>query len=167
MLHPRENVSCDPESVERDGEVSAPSKTVPSESRRMQPLEAQVSMTADARAAFERSCLSRRGFLKASGALTVGFCFWNASAPPLLAQFGVGTTQGSPAPNQVDSWISVAADGSVTAYTGKQELGQGIVTAQAQLIAEELCVPFARVKIVAADTASCPDEGYTSGSQSS
>jgi nicotinate dehydrogenase subunit B len=133
----------------------------------MQPLEAQVSMTADARAAFERSCLSRRGFLKASGALTVGFCFWNASAPPLLAQFGVGTTQGSPAPNQVDSWISVAADGSVTAYTGKQELGQGIVTAQAQLIAEELCVPFARVKIVAADTASCPDEGYTSGSQSS
>lgn len=125
-------------------------------------------MTPGARAAFERAALSRRGFLKTSGALTVGFYLWNAQANlrPALAQFGVGTTQGSPPPNQVDSWLSIAADGNVTAYTGKQELGQGIVTAQAQLVAEELCVPFARVTMIAADTADTPDEGYTSGSQS-
>ena len=47
--------------------------------------------------------------------------------------------------NQLDSWIAIAADGSVTAYTGKGELGQGISTAQTQLVAEELCVPFDRV----------------------
>ncbi|HTZ73714.1 MAG TPA: molybdopterin cofactor-binding domain-containing protein [Candidatus Aquilonibacter sp.] len=127
-----------------------------------------LAMTPDARAAFERTRLSRRGFLKASGALTVGFCCWSAasSVDPVLAQFGVGLTEGSPPADQVDSWISVAADGSVTGYTGKQELGQGIVTAQTQLVAEELCVPFARVTMIAADTAKTPDEGYTSGSQS-
>jgi nicotinate dehydrogenase subunit B len=125
-------------------------------------------MTPDARAAFERVTLSRRGFLKTSGALTVGFCLLGAEAnlKTALAQFGVGGTSGSPPPNQVDSWISIAADGTVTGYTGKQELGQGIVTAQAQLVAEELCVPLARVRIIAADTADTPDEGYTSGSQS-
>ena len=124
------------------------------------------SMTPDARAAFERAVLSRRGFLKASGALTVGFCCWSAASNPMLAQFGVGLTEGSPPANQVDSWISVAADGTITGYTGKQELGQGIVTAQTQLVAEELCVPFASVTMIAADTAHTPDEGYTSGSQS-
>jgi len=127
-----------------------------------------LAMTPDARAAFERARLSRRGFLKASGALTVGFCCWStaSSVDPVFAQFGVGLTEGSPPANQVDSWISVVADGAVTGYTGKQELGQGIVTAQTQLVAEELCVPFARVTMIAADTAKTPDEGYTSGSQS-
>ena len=47
---------------------------------------------------------------------------------------------------QLDSWIAVAADGTVTAYTGKCELGQGMLTAQMQLVAEELCVPLARVR---------------------
>lgn len=131
-------------------------------------LDNRLAMTADARAAFERTALSRRGFLRASGMLTVGFCCWSAasSVDPVLAQFGVGTAEGSLAPNQVDSWIAVAADGTVTGYTGKQELGQGIVTAQTQLVAEELCVPLAQVTIVAADTARTVDEGYTSGSQS-
>jgi nicotinate dehydrogenase subunit B len=132
------------------------------------PRPALAHLTPDARAALEKAGLSRRGFLKQS-ALTIGFCMCGSelSLQPLFAQFGVGTTSGSPAPNQIDSWIAIAADGSVTAYTGKQELGQGIVTAQTQLVAEELCVPFARVHIIAADTADCPDEGYTSGSQSS
>ncbi|HKV47815.1 MAG TPA: molybdopterin cofactor-binding domain-containing protein [Candidatus Acidoferrales bacterium] len=139
-----------------------------SNSAKSQDAVADVSMTRDARQAFERATLSRRGFLKASGALTVGFCCFTAASnlDPVLAQFGVGETGGSPAPNQVDSWISVASDGKVTGYTGKQELGQGIVTAQTQLVAEELCVPFADVTMIAADTARTPDEGYTSGSQS-
>src|SRR6185369_17877046 len=66
----------------------------------------------------------------------------------------------------LDSWIGIAADGSVTAHTGKCELGQGIQTAQAQLIAEELSVAVDRVKLVMCDTAICPDQGTTSGSQS-
>ena len=131
-------------------------------------VDAKIEMTREARTAFEQSVVSRRGFLKASGLLTVGFCCWSAApgVDPVIAQFGVGTAEGSLAPNQVDSWIAVAADGMVTGYTGKQELGQGIVTAQTQLVAEELCVPLAHVTIVAADTARTVDEGYTSGSQS-
>jgi nicotinate dehydrogenase subunit B len=54
----------------------------------------------------------------------------------------------------------------VTAYTGKCELGQGIYTAQVQLVAEELSVPPARVRLVQCDTAASPDQGTTSGSQS-
>ena len=73
---------------------------------------------------------------------------------------------GAPPANQVDSWIAIGADGSVTAYTGKEELGQGISTAQTQLVAEELCVPFDRVKLIYCDTAMTPDQGVTSGSQS-
>jgi nicotinate dehydrogenase subunit B len=68
--------------------------------------------------------------------------------------------------NRLDSWIAIAADGSVTAYSGKEELGQGISTAQMQLVAEELCVPFHRVKLIYCDTALTPDQAYTSGSQS-
>ena len=73
---------------------------------------------------------------------------------------------GSPPLNQLDSWIAIAADGSVTAYSGKEELGQGISTAQTQLVAEELCVPFNRVKLIYCDTALTPDQAHTSGSQS-
>ena len=54
----------------------------------------------------------------------------------------------------------------MTAYTGKEELGQGISTAQIQLVAEELCVPFSRVNLIYCDTAMTPDQGVTSGSQS-
>ncbi|HYV62964.1 MAG TPA: molybdopterin cofactor-binding domain-containing protein, partial [Bryobacteraceae bacterium] len=68
--------------------------------------------------------------------------------------------------NQLDSWIAIAADGSITAYSGKEELGQGISTAQAQLVAEELSVPFNRVKLIYCDTALTPDQAHTSGSQS-
>ncbi len=55
----------------------------------------------------------------------------------------------------------------MTAYTGKCELGQGMMTAQIQLIAEELSVPVARVRLVQCDTSMTPDQGTTSGSQSS
>ena len=69
-------------------------------------------------------------------------------------------------PDKLDSWIAVNADGTVTAYTGKCDLGQGIFTAQTQLIAEELCVSLQMVKLVQCDTAVTPDQGSTSGSQS-
>ena len=73
---------------------------------------------------------------------------------------------GSPPANQVDSWIAIAADGRVIGYTGKEELGQGIVTAQMQLVAEELSVPFEHVTLIYCDTSMTPDQGVTSGSQS-
>jgi CO/xanthine dehydrogenase Mo-binding subunit len=106
--------------------------------------------------------VSRRDFFKSSGALIVGFSI--GGVPEVRAQGG--PTQGAPPMNQVDSWIRVAADGGITAYSGKEELGQGISVAQAQLVAEELCVPFDRVKLIYCDTALTPDQAYTSGSQS-
>jgi nicotinate dehydrogenase subunit B len=124
------------------------------------------AMTSDARAALRRAGFSRRDFLKTSGVLIVGF----SAAGPAIEQAGaqmfeVGSP-GSPPPNQVDSWIAIAADGTITAYSGKEELGQGISTAQTQLVAEEVSVPFDRVHLVFCDTAFTPDEGVTSGSQS-
>jgi nicotinate dehydrogenase subunit B len=105
---------------------------------------------------------SRRDFLKASGVLIVSF-----SAAPVGAVQGPFDTRASQIdPKQLDSWIAVAADGTVTAYTGKCELGQGIYTAQIQLVAEELSVAPARVRLIQCDTSACPDQGTTSGSQS-
>src|SRR5437763_15591348 len=104
------------------------------------------------------SRLSRRDFLKTSGSLIVSFSLAGES---VLAQRLDGASS-----NQVDGWLAVNADGSVTAYTGKCELGHGLYTAQTQLIAEELCVPFSRVKLIQCDTALTPDQGTTSGAQS-
>jgi nicotinate dehydrogenase subunit B len=119
-------------------------------------------MTRDARAVLQQAGFSRRDFLKTSGALIVGF---SASYSVLHAQGG-GPSPGSPSLDQIDSWIAIAADGSVSAYSGKEELGQGISTAQTQLVAEELCVPMQRVKLIYCDTAMTPDQAHTSGSQS-
>lgn len=113
------------------------------------------------------SGVSRRDFLKGSGALVVSF-----GTAGLAVE--LGTTPGSVSAQglagagsvQLDSWIAIAQDGKVTAYTGKCELGQGLYTAQTQLIAEELAVPIGRVTLIQCDTAVTPDQGTTSGSQS-
>jgi nicotinate dehydrogenase subunit B len=102
--------------------------------------------------------MNRREFLKSSGALIVGFAA-SATVPH-------GFSQARRRGDDVDSWIVVGADGQVTAYTGKCELGQGMHTAQVQLVAEELSVPVSRVRLVMCDTAITPDQGTTSGSQS-
>jgi CO/xanthine dehydrogenase Mo-binding subunit len=120
-------------------------------------------LTREARVALRRAGFSRRDFLKSSGALIVTF---SAGLRSAQAQFGGGPSAGSPPLNQLDSWIAIAADGKITAYSGKEELGQGISTAQAQLVAEELSVPFDRVNLIYCDTGLTPDQAYTSGSQS-
>jgi nicotinate dehydrogenase subunit B len=102
--------------------------------------------------------VSRRGFLKTSGALIVTF---SLAPESLLAQRLDGASS-----NQLDGWLAVNADGTVTAYTGKCELGHGLYTSQTQLVAEELSVPFNRVKLIQCDTALTPDQGTTSGAQS-
>ncbi len=110
--------------------------------------------------------LSRRDFLQSCGALIVSF---GAGSLSLMSAQGQGPFDTHPShidPEKLDSWLAVAADGIVTAYTGKCDFGQGIFTAQSQLVAEELCVPIARVKLIQCDTSVCPDQGTTSGSQS-
>ncbi|HEX5493501.1 MAG TPA: molybdopterin cofactor-binding domain-containing protein [Mycobacteriales bacterium] len=63
-------------------------------------------------------------------------------------------------------WLRVDPDGTVAVRTGKVEIGQGILTALAQIAAEELDVDPARIRMVPADTADGPDEGLTAGSMS-
>ena len=66
--------------------------------------------------------------------------------------------------NWLDDWLAIGTDGTITAYSGKVELGTGVRTALAQIVAEELDVPLERVEMVMGDTALTPDEGYTAGS---
>jgi CO/xanthine dehydrogenase Mo-binding subunit len=67
---------------------------------------------------------------------------------------------------RLDSWLRFNRDGTVTAFTGKVEIGQGILTALTQVVADELDVAIERVSIETAATARGPDEGITSGSRS-
>ena len=110
--------------------------------------------------------ISRRDFVKTSGALVV--CFSTASflEPLARAQGPFDTHPSHIDPKKLDSWIAVASDGTVTAYTGKCDFGQGMYTVQTQLVAEELCVSIDKVKLIQCDTSVTPDQGTTSGSQS-
>jgi nicotinate dehydrogenase subunit B len=110
--------------------------------------------------------ISRRDFVKSSGALVV--CFSTASflKPFAAAQGPFDTHPSHIDPEKLDSWLAVASDGTVTAYTGKCDFGQGMLTVQTQLVAEELCLSIEKVKLVQCDTSITPDQGTTSGSQS-
>jgi len=110
--------------------------------------------------------LDRRRLLAGSGALIVSFSLTSASAQdqsPPAAPKPPGSLATSP---YLDSWIRIDADGGITVYTGKAELGQGFKTAFQQIAAEELDVPFTSLKVVTADTKLTANEGYTSGSHS-
>jgi nicotinate dehydrogenase subunit B len=67
---------------------------------------------------------------------------------------------------RLSSWVNFAAEGDVMVSPGKVEIGQGIVTALAQIAADELDVDIGRVKMVRASTSASPNEGVTSGSLS-
>jgi len=67
---------------------------------------------------------------------------------------------------RLDRWLRINRDGTVTAFPGKVEIGQGILTALAQIVAEELDIALERLRLAPADTTYSPDEGMTSGSQS-
>src|SRR5580765_7466917 len=67
---------------------------------------------------------------------------------------------------KLSSWLKFSAQGQVTVSPGKVEIGQGIVTALAQIAADELDVDIARIEMVRASTAGSPNEGVTSGSLS-
>jgi CO/xanthine dehydrogenase Mo-binding subunit len=109
----------------------------------------------------------RREFLKAGGALVVGFSF----AEPLRAQqqaewvaFAPGPAL--PDPNQLDTWIAVHPDNTATIFLGFVELGQGNSTALLQIAAEELDLDMAQVRTVRVETGTSPNQGGTVASAS-
>jgi CO/xanthine dehydrogenase Mo-binding subunit len=118
----------------------------------------------DALAVLEKMGCSRRGFLRSAGVLMVGFSMAGRNGK-LAAQSPINPT-GLVDATQVDSWITIAGDETITAYSGKIEFGQGFSTVQTQLIAEELSVPMDRITVIFGDTGFTPDQGVTSGSQS-
>ncbi|MAU00383.1 MAG: aldehyde dehydrogenase [Anaerolineaceae bacterium] len=67
---------------------------------------------------------------------------------------------------ELDAWIRISSDETITVFTGKAEIGQGIKTAVAQIAAEEMDVSLERIRIVSADTGQSPNEGVTAGSMS-
>src|SRR5258707_8834778 len=108
--------------------------------------------------------LSRRDFLRTGSALVVSFS--------LAPEWAFGQAKPAPLPGSLNNnrmlnaWLRIDADGTVTIFTGKIELGQGIGTALTQIAADELDVDLKRIKIVHGDTERTPDEGQTAGSQS-
>ncbi len=67
---------------------------------------------------------------------------------------------------RLDRWVAIGPNGTLDVRTGKVEIGQGIVSALAQIAAEELDVDYARIRMIAADTVRSPNEGVTAGSTS-
>jgi len=110
--------------------------------------------------------LNRRDFAKGISGIVLAFTLDPAAAQQPNAQ-QPKPLPGSLANNRMlDAWIRINPDGSATVFTGKVELGQGILTALAQIAAEELDLPLARIAMVSGDTSRTPNEGVTSGSQS-
>jgi len=119
--------------------------------------------SAQGRVAPPSPLLSRREFLQATGALVVG-----------LSVAGEGIAQRLPAAestlgktldlDDVDGFLAVGADGRVTIFCGKVDLGQGLRIAIPQMAAEELGIGVDRISMLEGDTALTPDQGPTAGS---
>jgi CO/xanthine dehydrogenase Mo-binding subunit len=111
--------------------------------------------------------ISRRDIFKGAGALVVTFSLFGSVADAL----GQATAHIDPYgnsdyldPTSLDSWLAIMQDGTVKVFTGKVDLGTGVETALAQIVADELDVPFRRVQMVMGDTAKTVDQGRTAGS---
>ncbi len=108
--------------------------------------------------------ITRRQFLKTTGALVVSFNLLPPSKKA-WAQFAM-LPSGDIDPTSLDSWLAITPDGFVTFYTSKVELGTGTITALAQIVAEELDIPFSKIKMDSGDTSRTIEQGSTVGSRS-
>jgi CO/xanthine dehydrogenase Mo-binding subunit len=103
---------------------------------------------------------TRREFMIGTGALVVSFS---------LASTARAQMAGPSKPvalDQVDSFLAIHKNGTVTMYTGKVDIGTGIRVALPQMVAEELDVALDKIKLIEGDTALTPDQGPTWGSLS-
>ena len=113
------------------------------------------------------NAISRRDFTAGLGGITLAFTLAPGLAVAQQPPAQPARLPGSLNDNRMlDAWIRIGSDGNATVCTGKVELGQGIVTALAQIAAEELDLPLARVQMISGDTEKTPNEGVTAGSQS-
>ncbi|MBN1559620.1 molybdopterin-dependent oxidoreductase, partial [candidate division KSB1 bacterium] len=102
-----------------------------------------------------RHLVSRRDFLKGAGSLTVFF---------LVGTRAAEAQRGRDYPEDANAYLRIQAD-RITCYTGKIEMGQGIITSLAQMIADELDVAMQTIDMVMGDTDLCPYDSGTFGSR--
>ena len=105
---------------------------------------------------------SRRSVLQSTGAVVIAFSMGGAAEA--FAQAAASSGKPPLVPTELDSWLAIARDGSVTIYFGKIDGGQGTDLAIAQIVAEELDVPMKSVSVVQGDTALTVNQGGASGS---
>jgi isoquinoline 1-oxidoreductase len=108
--------------------------------------------------------VSRRAFLRIVGAGVVVALLLEDVAMGQRGGGGRGRPGGA-LPKEIGAWLHVGEDSAVTVYTGKVEIGQNIRTSLTQVVAEELHVPPARIRMVMADTQLVPYDFGTAGSQ--
>ncbi|MCM3877410.1 MAG: molybdopterin-dependent oxidoreductase [Thermoanaerobaculia bacterium] len=106
------------------------------------------------------AALSRRRFIRLVGGGII--VLFNADLSDLLGQ--EARTRGYP--TDFNAYLRIAGDGRVTVYSGKIEMGQGVVTSLAQMAADELAVSLDSIDMVMGDTALCPFDNGTYGSMS-
>ena len=101
--------------------------------------------------------MNRREFLGLTG--TGIFLFFFIGELPAFAQMPP-----PPFPADFNAYLKIGADGRISCYTGKIEMGQGVITSLAQMLADELDAPFDAVDMVMGDTELCPWDMGTFGS---
>ena len=106
--------------------------------------------------------MERRDFFKIlGGGILIFFRPWSA-----IEVLGLPADQSHSLPKDYNAFLRIAEDGTVTSYTGKIEMGQGIITSLPQMMADELNVPVEKIKMVMGDTDLCPYDQGTWGSMS-
>ena len=110
-----------------------------------------------------RTPMQRRELLKSMGGLVVGFSLAGTIRSTEVSAAEAGDY--GPPEDQVNSWIAISEDGHATLFSGCCELGTGSSTGLLQVMAEELDMPFARVRLVLPDTDRTPDQFVSSGSR--
>ncbi len=111
------------------------------------------------------AALSRRELFQTGGALVIGFSLRVKLSRAQATHGDGGAALTKPLdPSEVDSFLAIHADGSVTVYTGKVDVGTGLRIAVRQMAAEELGIPVERIALVEGDTGLSPDQGGTGGS---
>lgn len=111
--------------------------------------------------------IGRREFLQGSGLLLVaagGATLLRLSSAEAQQAGTVAAAVRGIAPEQLDTWLTIDTAGAVTAFFGKMDMGQGVDTAIAQIVADELDVAVERVSVVMGDTHRTPNQGGASGS---
>ena len=105
--------------------------------------------------------MPRRGFLKLlGGGIFIFFQPW-----PYIELSGITAEQARSLPKDYNAFLQITEEGTVKCFTGKIEMGQGIITSLAQTMADDLEVPFERIQMVMGDTDLCPWDAGTWGSQ--